>query len=230
MINRKLAIIIPTLNESEFIIFTLIALQECREQGHCIILVDGGSSDATLSYARPWVDEMVICTPPQRARQLNAGAAAAKNCDYFLFLHADTVLSAPILLQQILPEFEAQQRAWGYFSVRLSGDNWRLRVVEYMMNQRACWTGIGTGDQGLLVTQQAFAAVGGFPEIALMEDVAICAALKRQQPPHCLPMRVLTSSRRWERQGISKTILLMWTLRLAYALGVSPDYLRQWYR
>ena len=118
---------------------------------------------------------------------------------------------------------------WGRFDVRLSGTQPLLRIVECLMNWRSRLTGIATGDQGIFVKRKLFEAVGGFPDIDLMEDVALSRILKRFGPPLCLRERVMTSSRRWEKNGILRTVFLMWRLRIYYALGSNPQHLARWY-
>jgi len=98
-----------------------------------------------------------------------------------------------------------------------------------MMNTRSRLTGIATGDQAMFCRRTAFDAVGGFPDQALMEDIALSRALKRLGPPACLRQRVLTSGRRWEKHGVWRTIVLMWRLRAAYALGADPAVLARQY-
>ena len=93
------------------------------------------------------------------------------------------------------------------------------------MNLRSRLTGIATGDQGIFVTKSLLTAVGGYPEIALMEDVALTKRLKGFGPPLCLKHRITTSARRWERDGVLRTVLLMWRIRLAYWLGADPGRL-----
>jgi hypothetical protein len=119
---------------------------------------------------------------------------------------------------------------WGRFDLRLSGSAWPLRIIERMINLRSRLSGIATGDQGIFVRREVFEAAGGYPPIALMEDVALSRALRRRARPACLRPPLLTSSRRWEQRGILRTVLLMWRLRLAYALGVSPERLARQYR
>jgi rSAM/selenodomain-associated transferase 2 len=160
---------------------------------------------------------------------MNAGAQEASG-SALLFLHSDTDLpaAADLLIAKALA---GGRHVWGRFDVVLSGRHPLLRLVESMMNLRSRVTGICTGDQALFVTRAAFDGVGGFPEIALMEDVQMSTRLKRFGPPCCLRARVRASSRRWERDGIASTILLMWRLRLAYFLGSDPDRLaRRYYR
>ncbi|RJQ45855.1 MAG: glycosyltransferase [Gammaproteobacteria bacterium] len=220
MNETHISIILPTLNEADGIVDTLHPLQVWRMRGHEIIMADGGSDDATVTLAGPWVDK-VIRSGRGRAVQMNAGARAARS-DILLFLHADTQLppDADALILDAL-----QARAWGRFDVRLSGAHPLLRVVETLMNWRSRLTGIATGDQALFVRRGLFEKIGGFPQIPLMEDIALCRKLKKYGPPLCLKQRVLTSSRRWEQHGILRTVWLMWRLRLAYALGADPAQL-----
>ncbi len=222
----KLSVIVPVLNESTLIVDTLSALQPLRGAGHEVIVVDGGSSDGTPLLAEPYADK-VIAAPLGRARQMNWGAWCAQG-DVLVFLHADSFLPAGAE-RLIASGMEGTGRCWGRFDVALSGGQPLLRVVEFMMNLRSRLTGIATGDQGIFVRREVFHAVGGFSEIDLMEDVALCKKLKRYGPPLCLSRRVVTSSRRWERNGILRTVALMWWLRLAYFLGDDPRRLARLY-
>ena len=104
-----------------------------------------------------------------------------------------------------------------------------LRVIAAMMNLRSRLTGIATGDQAMFVTRAAFDEVGGFPPIALMEDVTLSAQLKRMTRPLCLRTRVVPSGRRWRQNGLVRTVLLMWRLRLAYFFGSDPARLARAY-
>lgn len=224
MSDAYLSIIIPALNEASGIAETLQHLQTLRRRGHEVILADGGSLDATVALAQPWVDE-VIHSSPGRALQMNAGAQAAHG-QALVFLHADTQLP-PDADSLILSALE--KRPWGRFDVRLSGTHPLLRSVAWMMNWRSRITGIATGDQAIFVRHEIFQNAGGFPMIPLMEDIALSRALKRFGPPLCLHAHVVTSSRRWEQRGLMRTILLMWWLRLAYALGADPARLARRY-
>jgi rSAM/selenodomain-associated transferase 2 len=221
----RLSIVIPTLNESAHIGGLLTDLAPARQAGHELILVDGGSGDGTVEGAARLVDRS-IRAPRGRACQMNAGANAATG-EVLWFLHADTRLP-PEAAVALLAACRAGA-AWGRFDVRLSGCPRLLRLVERLMNLRSRVTGIATGDQGIFVTRAAFEQAGGFPDIPLMEDIALSKALRRQAPPACLRVRIVTSSRRWEDQGVIRTILLMWRLRLAYALGADPRRLARLY-
>lgn len=223
----RLSIVVPALNEAGGIAAALEALAPLRAAGHEVVVVDGGSDDGTPDLAAPRADR-VARAPRGRAHQMNAGARLASG-DVLLFLHADTRLPARAD-RLALEGLAGSGRAWGRFDVRIAGRHRLLGLVAALMNARSRWTGIATGDQAIFVRRDAFAAVGGFPPIALMEDVALSAALKRVSPPLCLRDRVVTSGRRWESRGVVRTIALMWWLRLRYALGASPDRLAALYR
>ncbi|MFQ5488833.1 MAG: TIGR04283 family arsenosugar biosynthesis glycosyltransferase [Gammaproteobacteria bacterium] len=216
----------PVLNEAATLRSALRALQPLRLAGHEVIIIDGGSSDDSAALAADYADR-VIHSAPGRARQMNAGAQAA-NGNILLFLHADTLLPRDAL-QAISAGLKRSGNCWGRFDVRLAGRPWPLRLVEAMMNLRSRLSGIATGDQAIFVRRSAFEKIGGYPPIDLMEDIAISKDLKRISPPLCLRQQVISSSRRWERNGILSTILLMWRLRLAYFLGADPAQLARRY-
>ncbi len=220
------SIIIPTLNEAESIQTCLQALQPLRT--HCeIIIADGGSTDNTQSLAMPLADK-VIPSPQGRARQMNIGAEQASG-DILVFLHADTYLpdNALILIQQ---QLAASNKQWGRFDIQLNSPHLLLKIVAQLMNWRSRLTGIATGDQVIFVKRACFFDIDRYPNIALMEDIALSKRLKKISPPLCLKAKVTSSARRWLHNGIVKTILLMWLLRLRYYLGADPLELAQLYR
>ncbi len=222
----KISVIVPILNEATIIRSALRALQLLRQAGHEVIVADGGSSDDGPALAADLADGVIHCAAG-RARQMNAGARAASG-DILLFLHADTMLP-PTVDRIIITALDRSPRCWGRFDVRLAGRQRPLRLVEAMMNLRSRLGGIATGDQAIFVRRSAFEKIGGFPAIDLMEDIALSKRLKRLSPPLCLRQQVITSSRRWEQNGILNTILLMWRLRLAYFLGADPAHLARRY-
>ena len=221
-----LSIVVPCLNEADVIVDGLSALAPLRARGTEVIVVDGGSRDGTAERAAPHADA-VISAPCGRAAQMNTGAAHARG-EILLFLHADTLLpdSADAL---IIEGLQRTRRGWGRFDVTIAGRHPLLRLVERLMNLRSRLTGIATGDQAIFVTRSLFTAAGGYPDIALMEDVALSKRLKHFGPPLCLRHRLTTSGRRWEKRGVLRTILLMWRLRFAYWLGADPGKLAMRY-
>ena len=216
--RTPLSVIIPTLNEAASIRHALSKLHSLQELGVEVIVADGGSTDGTLEAATGLADR-VIDAPRGRAAQMNAGAALAQS-EILLFLHADTVLPNDAL-DQIAAALDAG-KLWGRFDVRIDGSHPMLPVIARMMNARSRLSGIATGDQAIFVRRQAFQEVGGFPDIPLMEDIALSRTLKRLGRPACLSTTVLTSGRRWEKHGVLRTIVLMWRLRLAYFFGADP--------
>lgn len=218
--HPKLSLVIPVLNESSGIVPLLDALDPFRKDGTEVIVVDGGSDDGTIDLAVSRADRIIVA-PRGRARQMNAGAAAARG-ENLLFLHADTRLPPD---SRKLVERALTRRAWGRFDVAIEGRSRWLNVIAAMMNVRSRFTGIATGDQAIFVTRAAFEAAGGYPDQPLMEDIELSKRLKRLGPPACLRARVTTSGRRWDRHGVWRTILLMWRLRFDYWRGVPPAQL-----
>jgi rSAM/selenodomain-associated transferase 2 len=225
-IPPSLSIVMPVLDEVERLAATLAALAPLREQGVELIVVDGGSADGSVAAASGLADQ-VISAPRGRARQMNAGAAVA-SARTLLFLHADTRLppDAPSLIAKAL-----QSREWGRFDIRIDGHSALLPIIAALMNWRSRLTGIATGDQAIFVRRSAFAAVAGFPDQPLMEDIEICRRLRHViGAPACLRQHVLTSGRRWDQHGAWRTIVLMWRLRFQYWRGVSAEHLAAAYR
>ncbi len=222
----QLSIIVPVLNEAHIIQETLASLAGLRKRGHEIIVVDGGSQDDSVNACTNHCDQL-IATAAGRAQQMNAGAQVAHG-DVLLFLHADTQLPelADICIQRCLSHAD---QVWGRFDVRLSGKRRIFRIIENMMNLRSRLTGIATGDQAVFVKRHIFKQLGGFPDIELMEDIALSKILKRLYKPACISKKVSSSSRRWEQNGIYLTIFKMWRLRLAFFLGADTSRLARSY-
>ena len=220
----RLTIVLPVLNEAAIIVAALQALAPLRARGAEIIVADGYSRDGTAQLAEPFADR-IITVRRGRGAPMNAGAALGAG-DALLFLHADTALpeDADRLIDAALA-----RRAWGRFDLRIAGRHPLLAVVARMINLRSRLTGIATGDQAIFVSRKAFEAVGGFPDLPLMEDIAISRRLKRLCRPFCIATPAVTSGRRWEHNGVIRTILLMWRLRLGYYLGVEPALLAALY-
>ena len=220
-----LSIIVPVLDEAVGIEATLAALAPYRRRGCELIVVDGGSRDNTLALASPLADR-VLAAPRGRADQMNAGASIARG-DVLLFLHADTKLpaNADALIRDGLAR---SGHVWGRFDVRFD-QHGIMPLIAIMMNLRSRLTGIATGDQAIFVTRAAFDTIGGFPAQPLMEDIAFSARIRHISRPVYICARVTTSARRWRKQGILRTVFLMWRLRLAYFLGADPARLARQY-
>ncbi|MBI2318042.1 MAG: TIGR04283 family arsenosugar biosynthesis glycosyltransferase, partial [Betaproteobacteria bacterium] len=159
--------------------------------------------------------------------QMNAGAALARG-DVLLFLHADTLLP-PEADAAMREGLERSGRLWGRFDARIDGREPLLALVAFMMNLRSRATGIATGDQAIFVRREACCRAGGFPELPLMEDIALCRRLKPLSRPLCLAAVAVTSGRRWREHGIVRTIALMGWLRLRFFFGAEPERLARAY-
>ncbi len=223
---QKYSVIIPALNEADYIGATLECLQAARGRGHEVILVDGGSTDDTCGIAADGVDQVLKCAP-NRGGQMNHGASRARG-DIFIFLHADSLLHSEF--DRILDERGVSDDTWGRFDIRLSGNHFMFRCIEKLMNLRARLSGIATGDQAIFTGQHIFRQVNGYTDIPLMEDVELTGRLNKISPPVRIRQTVVSSSRRWEKYGIARTVLLSWTLRFCYAIGFDPrDLAKQYY-
>ena len=225
-----LTIIMPVLNEAAGMAAALSSLTRFVNNGAQVLVVDGGSTDATVAIALasqpPAIT--VVLAGSGRALQMNAGALHADG-KVLLFLHADTMLPphADALVQRALA---GGVHVWGRFDVRIVGKSAWLPVIAALMNWRSRLTGIATGDQAIFITQAAFIAMQGYVAQPLMEDIDMSRRLLRISKPACLPQKVLTSGRRWDTRGVWRTIVLMWRLRFAYWRGTPPEKLAQLYR
>lgn len=221
----KISIIIPVLNEASSIVHFLTTLQYYRDKGHELILVDGGSYDKTIELANKFVDKNLISLPG-RALQMNQGALSSGN-KILLFLHADTYL--PKYADEIIIKSINASQQWGRFNIRLSGNRIIFRIIERFINIRSKLSSIATGDQAIFVYRDTFFSINKYPEILLMEDIALCKRLKKISSCISLNQVVTTSSRRWENNGIFRSIVTMWVLRFLYFIGVNPTYLAKHY-
>lgn len=224
--GMRISIIVPALNEAGQIAATLEPLRRYQDKGHEVIVIDGGSDDDTRAVAERHADR-VLQAETGRAAQMNHGIEAAQG-DVLLFLHADTRLPGDSI-EKIIDAVE-EGCYWGRFNVRLSGDRFVFRIIERMMNLRSCITGVATGDQAIFVSRESVEIIGGYPALPLMEDVAFSKRLRSLAWPACISSKVVTSSRRWEDNGVLRTLLLMWRLRLLFFMGVSTDSLAKQYR
>ncbi|MEQ8232540.1 MAG: TIGR04283 family arsenosugar biosynthesis glycosyltransferase [Gammaproteobacteria bacterium] len=217
----RVSIIVPVLDEGEVLAPFLTGFAPWRAAGDELIVVDGGSVDDSVAVATPLCDRLVRA-PRGRAAQMNAGAAVARGA-LLWFVHADS--GVDVTLRPAL----VAAGGWGRFDVCIDDPAWLFRIIETLMNLRSRLTGITTGDQGIFVERALFDAVGGYPPLALMEDIELSRALRRHASPRCLEQHITTSARRWRRHGILRTVLLMWSLRLAWFCGVPAARLARWY-
>lgn len=223
MHSPRVSIVIPVLDEAQSLPALLDDLATLGEAVE-IIVSDGGSTDATAQLARSR-GARVIDSPRGRASQMRTGAAHCR-APVLLFLHADT--RVPPATLQCVAALTAVD-GWGFFRPQLVGHSRWLPVVSWCMATRSRLTAIATGDQGLFLSRALYEEIGGFPEQPLMEDIEICARLRRRVPPRALGAVLLSSGRRWDRDGAWRTIFLMWHLRLRYFLGADPSALQRAY-
>jgi rSAM/selenodomain-associated transferase 2 len=220
----RISVIIPALNEEKSISATIESIMPLRP--HEVIVVDGGSTDRTIAVCRE-LGIRVLFSPRGRARQMNLGARQATG-EVLLFIHADTQLPSSALDDIGLALADARI-VGGRFDVRLEGKHWMLKLIGAMISLRSRISRVATGDQGIFVRRDVFAELGGYPDLPLMEDIALSRALKRRGRLACLRSRVVTSARRWEAEGIWRTIFKMWALKSLYLVGISPLRLKRYY-
>jgi rSAM/selenodomain-associated transferase 2 len=222
----SLSVVVPVLDDARHLALLLPTLDATRP-GTEVIVVDGGSQDGSADVATRHPGVRVLSSGRGRGCQMNAGAARARG-DVLLFLHADTILP-PGAVDAASRALADAAFAYGRFDVRFDSTRPVFRLIAALMNLRSRLTGICTGDQAIFVRRAAFTALGGYREIALMEDVDLTRRLKRMGRLAALRLRVTTSARKWEREGVARTVILMWALRALYACGVGPDRLHRWY-
>lgn len=220
----SLAIVIPVFNEAMILPNALKSLQALAVEE--LIFVDGGSTDDTVQLIQ---DAGFTCLLSEagRAKQMNFGTINTTS-DIILYLHVDTTVSSSNILN--IKKTYNQGFLSGRFDIRLSNDALIYRIISFFINTRSRLSKINTGDQGIFVRREAFEEVGGFPDIPLMEDVAITQQLKSLGKVACLKDKLMTSSRRWENNGAIRTVLLMWKIRFLYWLGIPPEKLVKIYR
>ena len=221
-----LSVILPTLNEARVIGQTLDSvIQGAGQQAMQLIVADGGSVDETREIARA-KGALVKHSEPGRSRQMNAGAEAACG-NVLLFLHADTHLpnDYPILIRQILEQTEI---ICGAFDLGIDAKGWKMRVIEWAVNQRCRWLSMPYGDQALFMRSTTFTRLGGYPDIPVLEDYELIRRVKRLGPIGIVGTRVKTSARRWRRQRVMCATLTNQMCIIGYHLGVSPRRLAAW--
>ena len=220
----SLSIIIPVRNEASHLPSLLNALQKRKSDNTEVIVVDGCSEDDTLNVICQKKNR-ILRSEPGRAQQMNTGARHAKG-KYLWFLHADSKVDFDF---ESIIESGLKNKKWGWFNIRLSNTKIIFRVIESMMNYRSKITSVATGDQGIFIHKNIFIEQGLFPSIALMEDVKFSKKIRSSESPFISDTPLETSARRWEENGPIRTIFKMWTLRLLFFLGASPNWLDKQY-
>lgn len=229
MDRPNLSIIIPTINEAERLPSLIEGFKDYRDSYWELVVADGGSTDNTVAVANA-LGAKVVESAAGRGTQMGRGVAVARG-DWYLFLHADSAFEARHLAALIKTLDDCAEPGWGWFKIRIEDEAPVFRIIETMMNWRSSTTHVATGDQGMFSHRAVFERGGGFIDAPLMEDVALSKALRRITKPLIIDEpRIGTSSRRWLKHGVLRTIVLMWWLRAAYFLGVKPKTLVNWYR
>ena len=222
----RFSIIMPVLNEEVVLEKQLAHLtRQCVGHDCELLIVDGGSSDATVSIAERY--GQVICSPRGRATQMNAGADLASG-DVLIFLHADTCLPDDAF-SAIEHALSAPRVVGGAFRICFNCDLWPYRLVAFTTNLRSRIRTLFTGDQAYFIRATSFRAVDGYPNQPLMEDLEIITRLRNIGKVVLLPQYVTTSARRHEKIGLLRSVLFMWYLRTLYRFGVSPAQLQRMY-
>ena len=222
--SQSISVIIPILNEARILEKTLSQLQS--ELGaHELIVVDGGSIDGSVHIAEKY--GKVIASEPGRAKQLNAGAAAATG-NILIFLHADIWLETGALASV------ATALSLGYsgggFQQKIDGGHFLYRAIEIAGNMRGKYLKLFYGDSGIFLRRADFEKIGGFPEIPILEEMEFSKKLRRLGKTTLVTPHIHISARRWETKGIVRTTLKNWLITLLYFLKFSPVQLAKLYR
>lgn len=220
----RISVIIPTLNEYAALPATLASVRS--QLPHEIIVVDGGSTDATCAIAAAHAAR-ILPAARGRAAQMNMGAAAATG-DAFLFLHADCTLETGALAEAT-KLLQHPRVVAGCFRMKVPGSDVLYRSIEICASARVRMFGIIYGDQGLFVRRETFEKAGRFPQLRLMEDVFLSLKLRRMGRIVVGQRRIAASPRRWQNVGIIRQTLRNWTLTALAAAGIHPDRLARFY-
>jgi len=222
----RFSIIIPTLNEEHVISENALFFKKIKDKLNAeIIVVDGGSDDASTQVAKIFSNK-VVRSNPSRSKQQNIGTKYATG-DFLIFIHADTIISDEAIkfIQMLTNDF-----IWGFFKVSLNSNKMKYKALSYLINLRSKIFNYSTGDQVLIIQKDFFIKNKGFKNICLMEDIEFTNRIKRIKKPILINEYALTSARRWEAKGFIKTVILMRLLRILYHFGASDKLLLKLYK
>ena len=227
--SKKISVIIPTLNEAENLPTTLACINSATHIHNQVevVIADGGSTDNTVEIART-TGAKVIQSSPGRANQLNTGATQATG-DIYLFLHADTQLPTD-WTTQIEQTLVQPNTIAGAFQLKIASPQRGIALIEWGVQIRSRFFQLPYGDQGIFLTAKTFQQLGGFPDLAIMEDYQFIQQLKQHGKILIAPTPVITSGRRWETLGILQTTVLNQIMILGFYAGIKPEQLKSWYR
>jgi rSAM/selenodomain-associated transferase 2 len=223
--HPSVSIVVPVLNEAATITGALARLR--RDFPDCeLVVVDGGSTDGTAELAAPLAT--VVRGERGRARQMNEGARRTTG-EVLWFVHADTVLE-PAALAQLRTCLTADPDAvGGGLALRFDRRGPGLDYLAWASNQRARRLHHIFGDQAMFVRREVFDELGGFPDLALMEDLELSRRLHRRGRLHLLPATSTASARRLTAHGVWRMIAFMQYLKLLYLAGVDPEHIARRY-
>lgn len=220
-----ISVIIPALNEESYLADTLASVKGRHNVE--LIVVDGASQDGTAALASRW-GATVVRTAPNRATQMNAGAAHSTG-ELLLFLHADTRLPAGFgkLIRDTLDD---PAIAVGAFQFKTDHTGRTLRFFERVAAVRGRFLRMPYGDQAFFMRRETFHQLGGFEEISIMEDFEFIRRARKLGRIEIVSAPATTSARRWKRLGPWRTWLRNQWAIAAYYAGISPERIARAYR
>ena len=251
-LTMRLSVVVPALNEERNVARAVASARVGAGADGCeVVVVDGGSDDATVSAAHRAGADLVLVSPERgRAAQMARGVERASG-DVIVFLHADSTL--PDAYAERMHDAMRPEHTWGAFGFRLGsssdddeasaagpstispghrteGPTMARRFLEWCVDKRTRWLGSPYGDQGLWVKRDALASVGGVPQQCFMEDYELVRRLRRAHGMPCVvDAAVTTSSRRWDAMGVARVTALNRLVVFGYAMGVPPERLARLY-
>ena len=225
----ELSLVIPVLNEAERISGIIRYIHELNADGTAeIIVVDGDPQGGTIRTIKPEGVRTAVAEKG-RARQMNHGASLATG-DILLFLHADTRLPS-CAFALIRSTMNDKRFVGGAFDLGFDTKRAIFKITEMYVFLRTRLTQIPFGDQAIFIRREYFEKIGGYRDIPIMEDVELMRRIrKRADTIRIIPLKVRTSVRRYEQEGILSCTLRNWLLQISYALGISPQRLVKWYK